>query len=225
MKIVGAMIARNEAGPDRYLRAALQNMGRWCDPVILLDDHSDDDTASVAKEEGAVVVEREGGQQMWGHESAAREELWNVAVRFAAPDKAWVLFQDADMLLSADPRPLLLTEELNTWLWRLYDVWDARSLYRADGYWQGHLSPRPWLVNPHRVPDGWRAVWNDRGLHCGHLPVNWPMRAGVAPEQYYFEHLAYLTPEHRKRKHAQYMREGSQLTPFERDHAQSILDS
>ena len=128
------------------------------------------------------------------------------------------------MVLSADPTPLTWSESLNTWAWPLYDQW-SETQYRADPpFWQGHRHPRPWLVCPWRVPPGWRPEWNTRGLHTGHLPVNWPMWDGVAPTDYYWIHRAYCTMEHRTQKSRQYLDKGELLSDFERAHATSILD-
>ena len=54
-------------------------------------------------------------------------------------------------------------------------------------------------------------------------PANWPMAAGNAPPQYYWKHLAYMTPEHRAKKQEQYLSRADQLTDYERKHAESIL--
>lgn len=214
-----AMLARHEA--NRYLRRVLQNARQWCDPLLVLDDQSTDATAAVAREEGAEVRVR-SGELAWGRESEARAELWSWAVE-AAGD-GWVLFQDADMLLMADPRSLCQSVAVNAWAWPLRDLWDSEDQYRVDPPWQGHLVPRVWLVRPSMVPAGWEAVWEGRGLHCGHIPPNFPVLAGVAPTEYVWHHLAYVKPEDRVKKHAQYLERAETLTPFELAHAESILE-
>ena len=230
MRLLTAILARDEAGPDRFLRQVLQSAIGMSDQVLVLDDGSEDDTVAVCQEAGAIVVSRETlapkevpPVPAWGAESAARRDLWELAVGAAETCKAWVLFQDADMILSADPRPLTVTKALNTWLWPLYDKWEP-GRYRADGYWQAHHFARAWMVNPFRVPEGWAAEWSTRGIHCGHLPSNWVMWGSIAPPQYYWIHEAYSTPGARQRKHGQYLDQRDQLTPEELAHAQSILD-
>lgn len=223
VRLLAALIARNEAGPDRYLRRVLRVLRAFSDFILLVDDGSEDDTAALAREEGAWVVQREGETPMWGNEWVARKFLWDQAVHAAQDYRAWVLFSDADMELSADPRPLLATEHHNAWAWPLYDLWGA-DVYRADPPWQGHVHPRVWLVNPFRVPAGWQAGWMRRGLHAGHIPPNFPFTVAVAPPAYYWRHLAYATPEHRRAKHQQYLSRADVLEPHERQHAESILD-
>ena len=221
MRLVTAMLVRNEA--DRFLRQVLQNAKACADQVLVLDDNSEDDTVAVARECGAITVSRETSTPAWGNESAARQELWDLAVDAAQVCRAWVLFQDADMILSADPRPLTATNALNSWLWPLYDMWSPTE-YRADGYWRAHEFARPWMVNPFHVPAGWKPEWSPRGIHCGHLPSNWVMWGAIAPPQYYWKHLAYSSPEAREHKHTQYLSQRDQLTPDELAHARSILD-
>ena len=157
---------------------------------------------------------------MWGKEAPARAELWDWAAKEAG--NGWVLVCDADMELVGDPRPLLDTWEVNSWAWVLYDLWDDGQ-YREDQFWRGHLHPRVWLVRPSAVPRDYQAEWAPRGLHCGHLPANFPVHAGIAPNLYW-KHYAYVTPDLRKVKHAQYLMNAAHLSPFERAHAQSILD-
>jgi hypothetical protein len=220
--MIAAFLARNEAGDDRYLVRCLQNAQRWADTVVVLDDRSTDDTAAGCRQQGAIVKVRPTEVAAWGHESPARAELWDLAVEHAGD--GWVLFQDCDMELTADPRPLLETVDLNTWAWSLMDLWDSEDAHRVDGYWQGSRIARAWLVRPSFVPEGWTPTWPGRGIHCGHLPQNWPARMGIAPKEYAWRHLAYLKHEHRIAKHAQYMTQMGQLTDWEYKHADSILD-
>ena len=222
VRLISAVIARDEGGPDRYLRRVLQNLRAVSDFVLLVDDGSEDDTGCIAQEEGAWVVRREG-EPMWGQESAARSFLWDQAVGVARDHQAWVLFADADMELSADPRPLCATEWHNAWAWRLYDQWGP-NVYRADPPWQGHVHPRVWMVNPFRVPADWQPGWIAKGIHCGHIPPNFPFNAAIAPEQFFWTHFGYAKPEHRAKKREQYLSQAHQLTDAERRHAESITD-
>ena len=220
MRLVLAMIARNEGGEDRYLNRVLTTMRPWVDEVCFLDDGSTDDTVAIAQNHGCQIRHRDA-EPMWGNESAARQELWEWAAEVAGD--GWVLFGDADMELTADPRPLTESLYLNTWCFRLYDMWSDHQ-YRTDGMWKGHTAARPWMVRPNAVPEGWEARWNPRGLHCGHLPENWPMASGEAPREMAWLHWSYATPDHRQKKYDQYLSRRDVLTPSELEHAESILD-
>ena len=218
-------MARNEADESRYLRRVLTRLHEFSDAVLVLDDGSTDDTAQVARDLGC-VVETRNSAGAWGTESPARRELWERGATLAGAD-GWLLICDADMLLKGDICALTMSWECASWAWPLADVWNDERLARVDGPWGiGAVTPRPWLFRPSALTT--RAIWNERGVHCGHAPANFGRETGVcgvAPPDVYWLHLAYLNPEHRVTKHAQYMAIADQLGPFERAHAASILDA
>ena len=218
MKLIGAVLARNEA--DKFLKPVLTRLLAVCDSVLLLDDNSTDDTYKIAKTLGCSVKKRTK-PPMWGQESSARQELWDWAVSRCGQDD-WVLVCDADQVLVGDPRPLMKSWEANTVLLRLYDLWTPNE-YRCDGFWQAHLYPRAWMFAPHRVPQDYVPQWNERGIHCGHAPANFPIVALHDPACY-FLHRAYENATLRKVKYDAYMARSDQLAPHEVAHAQSILD-
>lgn len=222
-KLVTALLCKNEA--DRYLRKVLERCLSFSDSVLVLDDASTDGTAALARSLGCKVRKR--GQKeaaAWGTETPARAELWDWAASEAGD--GWVLFCDADMILHGDPRPLCWSTEASAWAFILFDLWNPEgTLYRADGFWQGHLTPRPWLVRPKGAGSDYRPSWGQRGIHSGHIPPNFPLRIAVAPlDSHYWLHFAYAKPEDRLAKCDKYMQIESQLTPFERAHALSIKD-
>ena len=214
-----AILARNER--DRYLPHVLDWHGQF-GPIFVLDDRSTDDTAAFAKAHPAVVLVETVASKVasWGREAPARAHLWTRAAELAE----WVLICDADQILHGDPRDLLKAPNVNAWAFPLYDCWNDPTTYRDDTYWVGHKHPRPWLFNPHRVPEGWSAAWLARGIHCGHAPANFPYQSAKAPDDYYWQHLAYVTPEHRLQKLARYRENYHQMTPDEQAHAESIAD-
>lgn len=222
-RLYTAILTRNEASPDRYLRKVLGRCREFSDAVLVLDDGSTDGTPQLARRMDCAVRQRQSGVPAWGAESSARAELWDFACEHATEPDDWVLICDADMELRGDPRLLCESEEVNAWCFILYDAWSATH-YRADGFWRGHEIHRPWLFAPNRVPEGWVPSWPDRGLHVGHCPQNFPIYAGIAPIlQWWYIHWAYSSPALRAAKHAQYAAKSHLLTDFERAHAASIL--
>ena len=217
--IISALLVRNEA--DRYLPEVLDRCSTF-GKVVILDDGSTDGTRLLCERHPAVVAyrRRAGERAAWGAESAARAELWDLA----AAHGEWILFCDADQLFAGDPRPLTLAIDVNAWAFPIYDLWGDRQHYRTDAYWRAHDYPRVWLVNHTRTPVGWRPTWGGRGVHCGHLPANFPLVAAVAPPGLYWEHLGYVREEDRATKLAQYRAVSDQLNAFERAHAESIGD-
>lgn len=222
MKLVTAILARDEA--QKYLRPVLARCLQFSDTVLLLDDRSTDDTPKIAAEMGCQVRGRSVLKDpAWGHESAARQELWNWAADEAGD--GWVLICDADMILEGNPRDLIDTWEVSAWAFVLWDCWDGEHQARVDGPWQyGPVTPRPWLFRPSRCVSG-PPQWPDRGLHSGHAPLNVFGVVGIAPpDTYYWRHLAYTKKDDRVRKHAQYLGQSHLLTEFERMHSASIND-
>lgn len=201
-------------------------MGRclsFSDKVLVLDDRSTDNTPKIAKRLGCEVRHRGLNTPAWGAEAPARQELWELGLEYVTEWDDWLLICDADMELHGDPRPLCETQDLNSWAWPLFDMW-SETEYRSDGFWRGHEVPRVWMVAPRRVPDGWVAEWPERGIHCGHIPNNFPLLCGnSAILEHYWLHLAYSTPKLRAEKLAQYRAKAHLLTDFERAHAESII--
>lgn len=217
-RLVTALLVRNEA--DRYLRQVLQRCTEFSDEILVLDDGSTDGTVDLAKSLGCIVKQRPKSGA-WGNEAPARAELWDRGVKCAKD--GWLLICDADQILHGDPRHLTESWECNAWAFVLYDLWNPTQ-YRADGHWQAHLHPRPWMVKPSALQP-FAPQWNGRGMHVGHLPPNIPLACGIAPsDQYYWLHYAYASPESRKAKLDQYLKVADQLTPQELAHARSIGD-
>ena len=148
--IVGALLARNEAAPDRYLRRALSNAAQFCDRIVVVDDGSTDDTAQICAQVPACRVITRPGEGWWGQdETSARAALWEAAAQEAGLD-GWIYIFDADHeLLGITPSDLLTlcgTTVYNAWSFVLWDCWDSDEQHRVDGYWQAWHSPRPWLL-------------------------------------------------------------------------------
>ena len=219
MSLITAILAKNEQ--DNHLAEVLTRCGEFSDQILLLDDSSTDGTRDLAKRLGATVRSRKTEVVAWGTEAPARAELWDWMAKEAKD--GWGLICDADMILHGDPLPYTKAWDCNAWAFILYDLWQDRNTYRSDTFWQGHTHPRPWLFRPSAVPSDYQPQWPDRGLHTGHCPLNFPIVAGLATDLAWY-HLAYLTPEQRKKKHLSYMARKDQLTPAEVAHAESIIE-
>jgi len=158
---------------------------------------------------------------MWGAESSARQELWRLGVASGA---TWLFVLDADMVPACDPRKLL-HPSADAVAFRLFDLWNLHPpLYRDDGYWRAHAVPRTWMVkNP---GPGFADAWPERGIHCGHLPLNIEIERQIfAPLEHSLLHLAYSDKDSRAAKAEQYAAKAMQLTQMEQQHAASITDS
>ena len=217
--ICTAILAKDEAGRD--LEGVLRSAFLYSAAVLVLDDNSHDETAKISRNLGCQVRGRSVLKDpAWGAEASARAELWAWGAEVAGD--GWLLIQDADMILHGDPRQLTETWDLNAWGFILRDLW-SETEFRVDGPWaMGPQFARPWLFRPDACPE---PQWSTRGLHPGHAPSNFPLVMGIAPpDTYWWEHRAYVNPERRQKKHAQYLAHADKLSQQEIAHAMSITD-
>lgn len=224
MKLAVLTLVRNEG--SRWLPSLLTEWQSYADEIIALDDASDDNTADVLSAAGATVHRRDDAERAWGNEHNARAELYRLGV---ASDADWLLWLDADMGFSTSPRGLIEGAHdagIDAIAFRLYDLWhkDSRCLwYREDEFWRAHHVPRVWCVR--RSACRATASFNERGLHCGHLP-----QAGLAirrtltaPREIALMHYGYVHPRDRRLKYEAYMANNAALSTAEYEHARSII--
>jgi hypothetical protein len=162
----------------------------------------------------------------WGAESSARQELFDLAWGYACVED-YICIMDADMTPARSPRVLMDTKA-DAILFPLYDLWhqdEARLWYRDDGFWAAHRHPRPWMIRKDADMDASRFMWSKRGIHPGHLPLNFsPARVAYAPMDYGILHYAYVDEDRRASKYEAYAQVAHTLTDHELKHARSIMD-
>lgn len=223
MSICVLTMARNEAG--RYLPSALAAWQEFASAIVAIDDDSDDETFNLLYNTPKTQVIAKIGSPIWGNEWHSRATLWDAALESQCE---WLMWLDADMVPGRDPRELM-HRDVDAIAFTLYDLWNWREpqlMYRLDGQWQAHHNPRIWMIRrPRQQPDGgWQ--WNERGIHCGHLPANYqPNRTLVAPIEYSLLHYGYARDLDRWAKQQQYLCQGAQLSAQEYLHASSITDA
>lgn len=221
-RLIVVTLVRNESG--RYWKSVLRAWSEFADKIIVLDDGSTDKTVKIADKFEKVCPYQRVGLNAWGAESAAREELWGIAMEESVPGDM-LFWLDADMVPMADPREFI-SPNIDTYFFTLYDLWgeDAygRLCYRDDKWWNAHSSPRIWMI---RKPKSFDAQWSGRGLHCGHLPINWIANSPMfVPPSHALLHYGYHNEIDRAEKAAAYLRKVEHLSEKEQSHARSILD-
>ncbi len=203
----------------RFLPKALDIWNDFADFLIVVDDNSSDGTKEEAEDAGAFVVTAKNSENAWGSEAPTRKLLFETAWDFSEEGDI-LFFLDGDMIPARNPRAMI-DDDGETFAFPLYDLWNPTQ-YRDDSYWKGHFHPRPWMLRRTDEEGPWE--WNDRGIHCGHFPLNLRLsKIRYAPEDFSLLHYAYVTPGLRKAKHAQYMSVRKQLSDFEWAHAETIL--
>lgn len=214
--ITVASIMRDEA--DKFLPSALEAWTQFADRLCVLDDGSTDRTVELLLTAGAEVHQQDPSmfRGQVTDEWRSRRKLWHLATRVGTD---YVIWLDADQVLSCDPRPFL--REAHP-CFRVFDLWSENE-YREDAWWVGHQTP--WWSGAYvpLLPDDFRDQWNERGVHCGHVPVNVPGQRCNMPVECAVLHYGFSSPELRQQKAARYEEIAASLTPQERFHAQTIL--
>lgn len=202
MKIIGAMLVKNEAG--RYLERVLEQMRSICDEIVVLDDCSQDDTPDICMRYGATVWH--SSQSFWGvDELIQRKRLWNYATSKAEKGD-WILCLDADeTIANIEKLPEILKQlhgrfsNVDAIAFPLYDMWDETH-YRDDELWNAHF--RYWTMcvkyNPYRD-----YVWREQELHCGRFPTNVSSYALCPPMK--IQHWGWSQEKDREEKYRRYM--------------------
>ena len=219
MNLTIASMIKDEMG--RFLPKILGIWNDFSDNIIILDDSSSDGSREECKSAGAMVVDAPNKQHpAWGEEYPKRKVLFDTAWGETC-EGSYILFLDADMIPARNPR-MLMDGGSDAIKFSLYDLWNPRQ-FRSDTFWQGHNYPRIWMIK--RTPEEGPWEWNERGIHCGHIPQNLPFHSMMsAPRDFSLLHYAYVSEKLRRYKHMQYMSVKNQLDEFEFDHADSILD-
>lgn len=224
-KIVAMMPVRNEQSRrGRYLERTLENLDRWVDEIVIIDDCSTDGTPELCRKFPRVtVLDRNPTPVFAINESVVRSRLWEIAVQ-RQPD--WLLAIDADELFEdriVDEIDALVGQtEYEAIEFRLFDLWMGESHYRADGAWN------PWrrFVRLLVRYDSTRKVsWPGLPIHTGRWPLQYRSGLPAYQSDVRVKHFGWADPEEHGRKYEFYAEWDRRLYGRITPHTESILRS
>lgn len=220
-RIVLSMTVRNEEG--RYLERVLDEIGRYVDEAVIVDDASSDRTAELCEALLADTPHRiiHNEASMFSNEVLLRRKLWEETMK-ANPD--WILCLDADEVPEegfwTHLREMTEDPKYDAYGFRLYDMWNENE-YREDTYWNAHESSRIFLL---RCRPGFHYEWKETPQHCGRFPANLE-DFKRCDSRFRVKHFGWARPEERKDKYDRYRRLDPEAIYGIRRQYDSIMDS
>lgn len=169
-KVTLSMIMKDEAG--RKLRECLEEVRHYIDEALIIDDGSTDNSIAIAEEVLKDIPHRiiRNSKSKFHKEYTLRQQQWEETIKM---NPEWILNIDADQIFETKMREeiyyLINQNEIDAWLFRLYDFWDETH-YREDDMWCAQLA---WSwCSLLRYKPGFTYVWKETPQHCGHFPKN-----------------------------------------------------
>jgi len=219
-KLTCMMLVKNEA--DRYLKAVLDDVSRYADEIVILDDNSTDDTFDLCKSYDKVVsLERVKGTSFEENEAAPRYQLFQQTLK---TNPEWIISLDADEMM--EPRFAQNVQKLlkgaGAYKWysiEFYHFWGNLRQYRVDKLWRPSRGPRIF-----KVELGIKYEWLDQKLHCGSVPRNITQYPGGF-SGYRVKHFGYADGmERTRKKYEWYIAKDPNSEMCPRSHYDSMLD-
>lgn len=196
-----SMIVKNEE--NRYLRETLENVIRYADQVLIIDDASTDNTVELCKQILKDVPHKIliNETSMFKEEYKLRQLQWKETLKMN-PD--WILFLDADEIFEEKmveySKNLMNNDAVDLYCFRLFDMWNKES-YRDDQYWDAHTRHMPFLM---RFQPKFKYKFRNTNQHCGRMPKN-VYDLDYANIDIRVKHYGWAREEDRIRKYQRYM--------------------
>lgn len=215
MSIIAQLMVKNEA--DRYLKRVLDNVSKFADKILVLDDRSTDKTEEICRSYPKVTFFTSPfDQSMFGiDESKLRNVQWDLTRRFAK-EGDWIISQDADETFSdsfiKELPELIKTDKYDWYSVRLLDMWNENE-YRVDGYWSPLITR---LFRYKDMPFGFAGA-----IHCGCVPhYVAESNNGAARSDLFLNHWGWAKDADKERKYEFYLQ---RATGINLEHAHSIF--
>ncbi|WP_158289533.1 glycosyltransferase [Paenibacillus flagellatus] len=218
-KLTAMMLVRNEA--DRYLTQTLDDLNRYVDAFVIVDDASTDRTveicASYDKVEKLIALKEHG----FHNEVQLRKLCWRETT---ATDAEWILALDADEIfeerMKTEIDGLLRREDVDAWAFPLYDFWGSTEYYRSDRLWRAHEHHGVFLLRNKPFEEQWRET----PVHCGRIPSNVMQTFRVEKSDIRLKHYGWANRNEHAAKFERYMKADGEGKYGSLEQYYSILD-
>ncbi|MCK8817060.1 glycosyltransferase family 2 protein [Natroniella sulfidigena] len=219
-KLVAMMPVYNEA--DRYLEQTLEQLTRWVDEIVILDDASTDETANICQQYPKVHLFKNETRLFNQDETIVRSKLWELAVQ-RNPD--WLLAIDADEIFSdriIDEVGYYINQETYQAIsFRLFDFWKSEEFYRVDGAWNPWH--RPGSVFLARYHPEWDASWPDNVIHTGRWPLEYRNLKQIYHSDIRIKHFGWANAEDHHQKFLFYSQKDLEQYGKVQPHTKSVM--
>jgi glycosyltransferase involved in cell wall biosynthesis len=181
--ITVGMLCKNEG--NRYLRNVLNELSRFAESIVILDNGSDDSSLSLYKLFPKIRLFFDF--LPFSFEKTLRNHLLECIY---AQNPKWILILDADELISRKFFELEIPASINWLSFPLFCIWKP-YYYRTDGLWKPTSSFRMFLAK--------KRLFLEPELPeqaCGHIPRTILRETGMRTSVPLY-HFAYLRTEDR----------------------------
>lgn len=203
--LIVMMIVKNEA--DRYLKQCLDQISKFADKLVILDDSSTDDTVNICSNYTKYVYD--AGNISFEKEYLLREKLFRLATMESKIGEDWLICLDADEIIPDKAIDNLLysvgeaeKNNADAISFRLFDMW-SDECYREDENWNAHK--RHWVLAKKITNSLIESDFIKENLHCGRFPNNSNIVYRDETKIIDILHMGYSTQKDRKEKYKRYI--------------------
>jgi hypothetical protein len=222
MNLITAMIMRNEASEEKYLKEVLTEAHKYSDKIVILDDNSTDDSIEVAEKLKCKVYTHEEEPLFMKQEHRLREHLWRNILPQEAEQGDFILALDCDEIMGEQfthsKDQILSQEDVGTYTVQIWEAWGNKNKIRVDGTWNPLGKHTPILT---RFEPSVGYQFPKIGLHCGRIPMN--SVKPLIPSGCSLLHLGWADSTKHQAKHDFYVENDPQPHPTMQLHYDSML--
>lgn len=219
-RLTAIMQVRNEEG--NMLEQVLEDLSRFVDEIVIVDDASTDGTAKLCRNYRKVSKLLSLPESHFGKEWLLRKQLWELT---CSTDPDWILSVDADEIYEDRAKAHmneLMNQDQFDWVgFRMFDLWGGSTHYREDEHWQLHRRHTRTLV---RYIPGYHYFYPRMDHHVPRLPLSYAALPGFLAELRVKHYGWAVSREKLQDKYERYMRSDPQGLWGSLEHYRSILD-